>query len=72
MKIRLVLANGEEFKPRDSAETGVAVKIALESADNVGFANSEIGEKFVPDSFGPAIDMTPPKLFYRCRIYLGK
>ena len=72
-KIRLVLANGKAFDPFGSAETGVAVKIALESADNVEFVDSEIGERFAPDSFGPTIDMTAsPKRFFRCRIYLEK
>ena len=72
--IKLVLANGKTFDPSGSAETGVSVKVALESADNVEFVDSEIGEKLAPESFGPAIDMTasPGKRFFRCRIYTGK
>jgi len=72
-KIDLVLANGKPFEPRSLEQTGFTVKVALESSDTVGFASSQIGEKHLPEDFGPEIDMTDaPKQFFRCRIFLEK
>ena len=52
---------------------GFTVKVALESSDTVGFAGSQIGEKHLPEDFGPEIDMAEaPKQFFRCRIFLEK
>lgn len=68
--IDLVLANGKPFEPRSQAQTGFTVKVALESSDNVGFASSQMGEKHLPEDFGPEINMTEaPKQFFRCRIF---
>jgi len=72
-KIKLMLANGEEFQPRQQAETGYAVSVALESADNLGFAGSETGAKCAPEQFEPEVGQeASPARFYRCRIFLDR
>ena len=72
-RIRMTLANGKPFSPRSSEETGRTVKVALEAADTVTFADSAIGEKASPEAFAPVIDMmTKPQRFYRCRIYFDE
>ena len=73
MRVRMTLANGKPFSPRSRGETGRMVKVALESADTVTFADSVMGEKTSPEAFAPVIDMmTKPQRFYRCRIYFGE
>lgn len=72
-KIGLVLANGKPFEPRSQEQTGFSVKVALESSDTVGFADSQMGEKHLPDDFGPEIGMAEaPRQFFRCRIFFEK
>ena len=72
-KIKLMLANGKEFKPRGSTETGIEVKVALESADNLNFDNSELGTKKAPGEFAPEVDSSDqPCRFYKCHIYLER
>jgi len=71
-KVRLMLANGQPFEPRKESETGVAVSVALESADNLGFEGSRTGARRAPEQFEPEIATGAASAqFYRCHIYLG-